>query len=86
MAFKLVIVVLLVLVVVSLFQALYVMLKGRRQRPADVEVPRPPAGVSAAVLGLLLVLLATGGDHAACTSVLSPVWPGLTAHRRRRRG
>ena len=60
MAFKLVIVVLLVLVVVSLFQALYVMLKGDGSAPPMSKFLGRRLAFSAAVLGLLLVLLATG--------------------------
>ena len=60
MAVKLVIVVLLALVIISLFQALFVMLKGgdgttRMSKPLGRRL-----AFSVAVMALLLVLLATG--------------------------
>ena len=60
MAVKLVIVVLLALVIVSLFQALFVMLKGGDgTTPMSKHLGRRLA-FSVAVMALLLVLLATG--------------------------
>jgi hypothetical protein len=60
MAVKLVIVVLLALVVVSLFQALFVMLKGGDGTTRMSKHLGRRLAFSVAVLALLLVLLATG--------------------------
>jgi hypothetical protein len=60
MAVKLVIVVLLALVVVSLFQALFVMLKGGEGTTRMSKHLGRRLAFSVAVMALLLVLLATG--------------------------
>ena len=60
MAVKLVIVVLLALVVVSLFQALFVMLKGGSGTSPMSKFLGRRLAFSVAVMALLLVLLATG--------------------------
>jgi len=60
MAVKLVIVVLLALVIVSLFQALFVMLKGGDGTTRMSKHLGRRLAFSVAVMGLLLVLLATG--------------------------
>lgn len=60
MAVKLVIVVLLVLVVVSLFQALFVMLKGDGGATRMSKFLGRRLAFSVAVMVLLLALLATG--------------------------
>ncbi len=60
MAVKLVIVVLLALVIVSLFQALFVMLKGGDGTTRMSKFLGRRLAFSAAVMGLLLALLATG--------------------------
>ncbi|MDX9886635.1 DUF2909 domain-containing protein [Thauera sp.] len=60
MAVKLVIVVLLVLVIVSLFQALFVMLKGGDGTTRMSKHLGRRLAFSVAVVALLLVLLATG--------------------------
>ena len=60
MAVKLVIVVLLALVIVSLFQALFVMLKGGDGTTRMSKHLGRRLAFSVAVLALLLVLLATG--------------------------
>lgn len=60
MAVKLVIVVLLALVVVSLFQALFVMLKGGDGTNRMSKFLGRRLAFSVAVMALLLVLLATG--------------------------
>ena len=60
MAVKLVIVVLLALVIVSLFQALFVMLKGGDGTTRMSKHLGRRLAFSVAVMALLLVLLATG--------------------------
>jgi hypothetical protein len=60
MAVKLVIVVLLALVIVSLFQALFVMLKGGEGTTRMSKHLGRRLAFSVAVMALLLVLLATG--------------------------
>ena len=73
MAFKLVIVVLLVLVVVSLFQALYVMLKGDGSAPPMSKFLGRRLAFSAAVLGSRFVLyvgLDSDKDAAKAMTVL----------------
>mgnify|MGYP006197719183 CR=1 FL=1 len=60
MAVKLVIVVLLALVIVSLFQALFVMLKGDSGTTPMSKFLGRRLAFSVAVVVLLLVLLATG--------------------------
>ena len=60
MAVKLVIVVLLALVIVSLFQALFVMLKGGDGTTRMSKHLGRRLAFSVAVIALLLVLLATG--------------------------
>ncbi|MER2555475.1 MAG: DUF2909 domain-containing protein [Thauera sp.] len=60
MAVKLVIVVLLALVIVSLFQALFVMLKGGEGMTRMSKHLGRRLAFSVAVMALLLVLLATG--------------------------
>ncbi|MGQ5488714.1 DUF2909 domain-containing protein [Thauera sp. ZXT1-4] len=60
LAIKLVIVVLLVLVVVSLFQALFVMLKGGDSSTRMSKHLGRRLAFSVAVMALLLALLATG--------------------------
>jgi len=60
MAVKLVIVVLLALVIVSLFQALFVMLKGGEATTRMSKHLGRRLAFSVAVMALLLVLLATG--------------------------
>ena len=60
MAIKLVIVVLLALVIVSLFQALFVMLKGGEGTTRMSKHLGRRLAFSVAVMALLLVLLATG--------------------------
>ena len=60
MAVKLVIVVLLALVIVSLFQALFVMLKGGDGTTRMSKHLGRRLAFSVAVVALLLVLLATG--------------------------
>jgi hypothetical protein len=60
MAVKLVIVVLLALVIVSLFQALFVMLKGGDGTTRMSKHLGRRLAFSVAVMALLLILLATG--------------------------
>ena len=60
MAIKLVILVLLALVIVSLFQALFVMLKGGDGTTRMSKHLGRRLAISVAVMALLLVLLATG--------------------------
>jgi hypothetical protein len=60
MAVKLVIVVLLALVIISLFQALFVMLKGGDGSTRMSKHLGRRLAFSVAVMALLLVLLATG--------------------------
>ena len=60
MAVKLVIVVLLALVIISLFQALFVMLKGGDGTTRMSKHLGRRLAFSVAVIALLLVLLATG--------------------------
>lgn len=60
MAVKLVIVVLLALVIISLFQALFVMLKGGDGSSRMSKHLGRRLAFSVAVMALLLVLLATG--------------------------
>lgn len=60
MVVKLVIVVLLVLVLVSLFQALFVMLKGDSRATRMSKFLGRRLAFSVAVIALLLALLATG--------------------------
>ena len=60
MAVKLVIVVLLALVIISLFQALFVMLKGGDGTTRMSKHLGRRLAFSVAVMALLLVLLATG--------------------------
>lgn len=59
-ASELALVVLLALVVVSLFQALYAMLRGERATARMSKFLGRRLAFSAAVIALLLVLLATG--------------------------